>query len=819
MADDVTRLRTDSRSLSLSTDSPREATPPRVLKSRFVLDQKLGSGGMGTVFRAKDLRKVEAQDRFPFVAIKVLNADFQEHPQAYVALEREASRSQQLSHPNIVSIYDFDKDGDVPFMTMELLQGRELGDLLRAYPNGLPDEVLWKLIKGLCAGLSFAHEAGVVHADFKPGNVFLTSQDVAKILDFGIARAVRVTTIAEEESVFDPANLAALTPAYASLEMLNGDNPEPRDDLYSLAVVIYMAVTGHHPYGRLSAKEALAEGLKPERPKRLSNAQWRVLSRCLAFHRQNRPMSVAELEGALFKPPPWRRGGLMAIAASMVLALGVQLFIEGAEIEQVKEEVRETTLLDAQVARTAALLIEPRLDAGWRGQVATEMGRLATLDENRLHIERLQQELKTVLLGGIEASSDVAAAVALHSLGRELLDEAEFDAALVTVANRVLETSAQDFCRVQDLGAILRSGELTRMLAGVESIVAHVSSVTREANFDDVFATASLCLRQRFEQLVSANNVADAKRLQAQVAAILTSDDLAVMDQQLAEVAEKRQQLQRDAALARELAALDEQLDVSCLRLDLSALRAAVKKGDRAASFQSVALSRIDRRVADCAGRLAEVDLQGARALRLEALVSFGSLPNLLEVPLDPCVEDVQGGASVGATCRDQLKTGEGPALVVVAGQETQLAVTRDELDGDWMNAYCRSSGRCEATQAAGFPAVTDDASVVEDFAAWLTRESGYTYRLPTLEEWRLLGAAGATSRRHCAGDQLARTRSGDVDTLGLRNVLGNAAEWVKEGRGYRVARGQMDAEEGKCVVEISDEPDGAGVRLVRELS
>ena len=88
------------------------ADAPRVLKQRFVLDEKLGSGGMGTVFRAKDLRKVEARDRNPYVAVKVLNNDFREHPEAFIALQREAAKSQALSHRNIVSIYDFDKDGD-----------------------------------------------------------------------------------------------------------------------------------------------------------------------------------------------------------------------------------------------------------------------------------------------------------------------------------------------------------------------------------------------------------------------------------------------------------------------------------------------------------------------------------------------------------------------------------------------------------------------------------------------------------------------------------------------------------------------------------
>ena len=89
----------------------------------------------------------------------MLNNDFREHPEAFIALQREAAKSQTLSHPSIVSIFDFDKDGDVPFITMELLEGQELAQLLRAYPNGLPERMAWDVIRGICAGLSHAQGA------------------------------------------------------------------------------------------------------------------------------------------------------------------------------------------------------------------------------------------------------------------------------------------------------------------------------------------------------------------------------------------------------------------------------------------------------------------------------------------------------------------------------------------------------------------------------------------------------------------------------------------------------------------------------------
>ena len=101
------------------------------LKDRFVLEKKLGSGGMGVVYLATDERKVEARDRDPHIAIKVLNDAFRHHPDSLVALQREARRTQELAHENIVRVYDFDKDGSVVFMTMEYVRGDDLKQLIR----------------------------------------------------------------------------------------------------------------------------------------------------------------------------------------------------------------------------------------------------------------------------------------------------------------------------------------------------------------------------------------------------------------------------------------------------------------------------------------------------------------------------------------------------------------------------------------------------------------------------------------------------------------------------------------------------------------
>lgn len=266
-----------------------------VLKDRFVLKELLGKGGMGSVFKALDLRKVEANDREPFVALKVLNQDFRDNPVSLIALQRETKRAQTLSHPNIITVYDFDRDGAYVFMTMEHLQGRPLNHLIRELPEGgMPFKKAWPLIEGMGAALAYAHKKNIVHSDFKPGNVFVTQQGDAKVLDFGIATAIGRPEKGADATVFNARDLGAMTPAYASLEQLRHQPPDARDDIYALACVAYELLTGKHPFGKLSAETALELKVQLKPIAGLRRNQWRALQRGLAFQQEDRIASVAE---------------------------------------------------------------------------------------------------------------------------------------------------------------------------------------------------------------------------------------------------------------------------------------------------------------------------------------------------------------------------------------------------------------------------------------------------------------------------------------------------------------------------------------------
>ena len=300
-----------------------------IIKERFVLEQKLGRGGTGTVFKALDLRKQEARDRDPYVALKVLSEDLKENPMALTMMQREAKRSQSLAHPNIINVYDFDRDKSNLYMTMEYLDGNALSDYIEKSPQGVPFEDAWPVIKQMASALECAHNQRIVHSDFKPSNILLDASKHIKVLDFGIACAFKPKEGTRQETTLFNArrDLGALTPAYASLDMFERMEADPRDDIYGLACITYEILSGTHPFNRLPADQAYAFKLKPKVIPGLDRKQWKGLLRGLAFKREERTPSVAEFLNDIRKTSsmPLIIGGV--VAAVIVIALGIYFYI------------------------------------------------------------------------------------------------------------------------------------------------------------------------------------------------------------------------------------------------------------------------------------------------------------------------------------------------------------------------------------------------------------------------------------------------------------------------------------------------------------
>lgn len=276
-----------------------------VLSERYLLEQQVGSGGTAVVSRARDLRRAGATDDVSHVAIKALRPELRDRPQSIARLRREFRQTQALVHPNVVQFYDLDCDRGTWFIAMELLDGEALGQRLRrAHPPGLPPREALRIAAACGDALAFAHEHGVTHGDVKPDNVFVTATDEVRVLDFGVAPESVLAAPAHAPST--DRVVPAATRAYASPEVLAGQGPEPRDDVFSLACVIYEMLAGRHPYGRRGANEARDAGLAIEPAPGLSRSQWRALAAGLAWRREQRPADVRDLLGALGAEVPAR---------------------------------------------------------------------------------------------------------------------------------------------------------------------------------------------------------------------------------------------------------------------------------------------------------------------------------------------------------------------------------------------------------------------------------------------------------------------------------------------------------------------------------
>lgn len=371
------------------TGGPATIGPGTILKDRFELVAPIGEGGMGTVYKARDLLKVEAKDRNPFIAVKLLSGDFRQHPEAFIALQRESSKAQKLAHPNIATVYDFDRDGSTVYMTMELMEGEELARYIKKLqPGGLAVEQAMSLIEQLCNGLSYAHARNLVHSDFKPGNAFLLKDGTLKLLDFGIARASKTRSDAEgETTVFDPGSLGALTPAYATIEMFEGEDPDPRDDIYALACVSYELLTGKHPFNKLSAVKVKEKGLKPAPVSKLTKRQNKTLLRALSLERDQRTPTVEAFWEGL---RPKKSYTLQIAGGSIALLAIISALAYGPVVNYIHTK-RNNQIVSA-------------IERGKEGKILSELQHIKSLDKQSQ--QDILDAAKDKIIGYFEAKAE-----------------------------------------------------------------------------------------------------------------------------------------------------------------------------------------------------------------------------------------------------------------------------------------------------------------------------------------------------------------------------------------------------------------------------
>lgn len=268
----------------------------------------IGSGGMGEVYRARDTRLERV------VALKVLHPHAVADAGMRLRFEREARVIAALNHPHICTLFDVGRQGDVEYLVMEFLDGQTLESRLKAGP--VPPPEVHGYARQLASALAAAHARAVVHRDIKPSNLFITSDGVAKILDFGIATEALVPPDAET-SPGTAEGLFVGTMGYASPEQLRGEAVDERSDLFSLGTVLYELLAGKSPFARRTAFDQMGAILHEEPPVLPSGVPLPLafaITRCLAKRPAERFQSAQELLEQLDSTPLAATRGVPSIA-------------------------------------------------------------------------------------------------------------------------------------------------------------------------------------------------------------------------------------------------------------------------------------------------------------------------------------------------------------------------------------------------------------------------------------------------------------------------------------------------------------------------
>lgn len=802
LTDDPTRVRSGVNKPAAKPLNNQAAVPssansstkknPRILQKRFKLEKVLGVGGMGVVYKAIDLRKVEAKDRNPYVAIKVLNEDFKNHPDSLIALQREARKSQSIAHPNIVNVHDFDRDGDIVFMTMEFLDGLPLDKVIKQYQYiGLPMNQAWTVLKGICEALIYAHQENIVHSDFKPGNIYLTSKGVAKVFDFGISRAVSVSDLKSDsgdKTIFDAGTLGALTPAYASLEMLNGAAPDERDDIYALGCVAYEIFSGEHPFGRLSADKAMSKKLKPKKLQELSSTQWNTLKKALSFKKKDRISSVEEFYNLMFVEKS--AGKKVVIGLSIVIAVMIstavyyglykesnvvlQSGISQSDINSYKDDIEN-------LVKSPNFTSIQWHDDLWHAfkllwKVIPENDSWSYTAENEV-IKLYVAEINSLLKYNKTNEADI--------LLSEAIKYSDNDGLLQGVKRSI-----------QELRNKIGSEEIAKLKQ---------QQYEQQKRFDlqRVNLRKSILNEQKY-------NTAEIKR----------KYNLALNDV-------SKHLLCRDG--------INVRLFGKSLKM-LSLIDAKRYKKQKQGLIDSTI---------SCINKISVDSQSKAEKLKKYAMQYFPTsvLLKQLEIGLiDLCKPAFAGKAAKNSrsVCQDSLGKGIiGPKMVVVKPNRDTIyyAISKYEVSNRDFNLYCESTGKCKPkTKKLDYPANNVSISQVNNYIFWLSSTSKKKYSLPSHYQW--LQAARASSNildpnRNCSmnsrgilkGVSLVSVTSGKQNDWGLVNVVGNVQEWVIKGRDQKlyVAGGSREDDFSSCNIKSLNEHSGkanelTGFRVVREI-
>ena len=327
---------------SAPTDDEGRFVPGTLLGGRYRVIGLLGRGGMGEVYRASDLMLGQS------VALKFLPPEASSNPRLLERFQGEVRVARQVSHPNVCRVYDIGEIEGMPFLSMEYVDGEDLGGLLQRIGR-LPEDKALVTARQLCAGLQAAHDRGVIHRDLKPQNIMMNKRGQVVIMDFGLAAIADQLTGAEVHNG---------TPAYMAPEQLKGAEVTARSDIYALGLVLYEIFTGKRPFDGQSVKQLLEQQESGHLPNMTSGtaevdrAVEKAIRRCLEPDPAKRPSSALAVAAA------FPGGDPLAAALAAGETPSPELVAAAGEQEGLERKFSVPCLVVVMVCAAAAIVLQ-----------------------------------------------------------------------------------------------------------------------------------------------------------------------------------------------------------------------------------------------------------------------------------------------------------------------------------------------------------------------------------------------------------------------------------------------------------------------------